>query len=153
MAVADASRRIARATVVPSPIWVSTAFGAKPRRRKWSSRLAAGMLAKWKTPRLSEKAAPLVCRSTTSTPGIGVPAESLTVPEIAPTDCADADHNAAVDSSSTGTKRRTHENNAAVRERDMNMEPSEGAPYERGDAGSRMGQTPCARIVGQARRR
>src|SRR4029079_11531497 len=73
-------------------------------------------------PVLSEYTAPLVCRSTTSTPGIGVPAESLTVPEIAPTDCADADH-AAVDSSSTGTQRRTHESNAVVRGHDENMIP------------------------------
>jgi len=33
------------------------------------------------------------------------------------------------------------------------MEPSTGVPYERGDADSRMGQTPCARILRQPRRR
>src|SRR5689334_11081668 len=108
------------------------------------------MFAKRKTPRLSEYTAPLVWRSTTSTPGIGIPAESLTVPEIAPTDCADADH-AAVDSSSTGTKRRTHENNAAVRGHDVYIELSTGVPDERGDAASRTGQTPCARIDREAR--
>src|SRR5690242_12530935 len=138
IAVADASSTIATARVFPSAISVSSDFGAKPSRRKWSSRLPAGIFAKWKTPRLSEYTAPLICRSTTSTPGIGVPAESLTVPEIAPTDCADADH-AAVDSSSTGTQRRTHESNAVVRGHDVNMEPSTGVPYERGDADSRMG--------------
>src|SRR3954471_6303804 len=69
---------------------------------------------------------------------MGIPVESLMVPRIAPTDCANAGH-ATADSSSTGTERRTHERNAAVRGHEVNMKPSASAPYERGSADSRWG--------------